>query len=721
MVAAVAPSGPARAEPRRAREPDEAGVVLSGGVEIAWEVFGSGSTTVLLLPTWSIVPSRFWKAQVPYLARHFRVVSFDGRGCGRSGRPASAVDYRAELFVADTLAVLDATGTDRAVLVAFSCGASWGLRTAAEHPDRVLGLVCIAPAVPFAPGHDERGGAFDARHEAPQGWQTYTRHEWLHGDYPGFLSFFFGRMVSEPHSTRQIEDCLAWGRQIAPATLAATEDGRAFEDRAGLVRAAERVRAPLLVVHGDADEIRPHAQGAALAELTGAELLTVAGGGHALPARHPVLVNRAIKEFAHRVVGHGAGAAPVRATWTRSLRRPQRALFVCSPIGLGHALRDVAVADALRAEHPGLVVDWLAQHPVTRVLADRGERVHPASAWLASESAHVESEAGEHDLHAFHAVRRMDETLVANFMVFADLLEREHYDLVVADEAWDIDYFLHENPELKRFAYAWMTDFVGWLPMPDGGDEEVALTADLNAEMLTHRARFRRLRDASLFVGNPDDIVPDTFGPGLPGIREWTAANFDFCGYVTGFDAAEVRDREGLRARLGYDVDHPVCVVTVGGSGVGTHLLGRVLDAAAPARRAVPGLHFVVVTGPRIDPASLPRRHGVRVVGYLPELYRHLAAADVAVVQGGLTTCMELTAVERPFVYVPLRHHFEQTFHVRHRLERYGAGQCLDYSSASEPDLLAESIARQVAAPTAYRPVESDGAARAGARLAQLL
>ena len=64
-------------------------------------------------------------------------------------------------------------------------------------------------------------------------------------------------------------------------------------------------------------------------------------------------------------------------------------------------------------------------------------------------------------------------------MVFSDLVEREHYDLVIGDEAWDVDYFLHENPELKRSPYAWLTDFVGWLPMPDGGAAEAALDGRL--------------------------------------------------------------------------------------------------------------------------------------------------------------------------------------------------------------------------------------------------
>src|SRR5579875_1586167 len=141
-------------------------------------------------------------------------------------------------------------------------------------------------------------------------------------------------------------------------------------------------------------------------------------------------------------------------------------------------------AGALRAELPDLQIDWLAQSPVTRVLEERGERIHPASAHLAGESAHMESEAGEHDLHCFQAIRRMDEILVANFMVFDEVARAEAYDLWIGDEAWELDYFLHENPELKSAGYAWLTDFVGWLPMEDGGPDEAALTADLNAEMI---------------------------------------------------------------------------------------------------------------------------------------------------------------------------------------------------------------------------------------------
>jgi predicted glycosyltransferase len=456
--------------------------------------------------------------------------------------------------------------------------------------------------------------------------------------------------------------------------------------------------------------------GEELARRTGGSLVLLEGSGHGPHARQPVKVNHLIREFVERI------RPPVsRRPWTPAPNRRRRALYLSSPIGLGHARRDLAVACELRKLHPDLEVDWLTQHPVTSVLEAAGEQVHPASRWLANESTHIEHEAGEHDLHAFQAIRRMDETLVNNFMVFAELVEQEHYDLVVGDEAWDVDHFLHENPELKRFPFAWMTDFVGWLPMPDGGGDEAALTADYNAEMLQQRARFARVRDRSVFVGNPEDVVSETFGPGLPRIDDWVRGNFDFAGYVTGFDPASVADRGALRARLGIDRDRPYCVVTVGGSGVGEPLLRRVLDAVPLLRRRVPGLEVLVVAGPRIDPASLPRRRGVSVRGHVPDLYQHLAAADVAVVQGGLTTTMELTAARRPFVYVPLRHHFEQNLHVRHRLERYAAGRCLPYDDAADPDALADAVAGELGREVDYRPVESDGAARAARLLADLL
>lgn len=739
----------------RAAVPDVEGVAERDGVRLAYAVHGTAHDaavpTVVLVPTWSIVPSRFWKAQVGYLARHFRVVTFDGRGSGASSRPAGAEAYTDAEYAADLVAVLDATSTAAAVLVSLSCGAAWSVHVAARHPERVLGMVAIAPScgldVP-TPGRDEV--PWDRPLDTTEGWAKYNKHHWLGGGYDDFVEFFFGRMFHEPHSTKQVEDCVAWAHEITPQVLADTTAGRLGCDGAvceSIVPLARAVTCPVLVVHGSEDRIRPLPFGERLAELTRGSLVVLDGAGHGPPARDPVKVNHLLREFVERVAGPSGApvldplpvpsaapasdpataAAPAaglasRTTWTRALRRPRRVLYLSSPIGLGHAQRDVAVAAALRERHPDVQVDWLAQHPVTRVLAQHGERVHPASVWLRNESGHVEHEAGEHDLHAFQAIRRMDEILVHNFMVFADVVAAGEHDLVVGDEAWEVDHFLHENPELKRFAFAWMTDFVGWLPMPDGGPREAALTADYNAEMIEHRARFGRVRDRSVLVGSLDDVVDEPFGPGMPSVRAWTAENFSCAGYVTGFDpGAAARDADRVRASYGVRDDERLCVVTVGGSGVGAPLLHRVLDAVPAARALAPDLRFVVVAGPRIDPASLPTPPGATVVGYVPDLYRLSAACDVAVVQGGLTTCMELTALRKPFVYVPLRHHFEQNIHVRARLDRYEAGRHLAYEDALDPDGLAEAIAKEVGREVAYRPVETDGAARAADLLADLV
>jgi predicted glycosyltransferase len=408
-------------------------------------------------------------------------------------------------------------------------------------------------------------------------------------------------------------------------------------------------------------------------------------------------------------------------TWTHGLARGRRALYISSPIGLGHAQRDVAIADELRKLHPDLEIDWLAQHPVTAVLDEHGERIHPASAALASESAHITAESSEHDLNAFQAIRRMDEILLNNFMVFHDTVTEGEYDLVIGDEAWDIDHYLHENPELKRTAFVWMTDFVGWLPMPSGGEREAFVTADYNAEMIEHVERFPRIRDRAIFVGEPDDIVADDFGPGLPRIRDWTERHYAFSGYITGFDPQPlIEGREKLRRELGYQPDERVVIVTVGGSGVGEALLRKVIASYPDAARRVNGLRMIAVAGPRIDPASLGAARGVEVRAFVPDLYRHLAACDLAVVQGGLTTTMELAAARRPFLYFPLRDHFEQNRHVRHRLERYGAGRYMEYAT-STPETIAEAIAVELDRPIDYRPVETDGAARAAALIAPLI
>jgi pimeloyl-ACP methyl ester carboxylesterase/predicted glycosyltransferase len=680
-------------EQTRARYPDAEGFVRRNGVRIHWERYGAGARAILLLPTWEIVHSRAWRCQIPFLARMFTVVTFDPRGNGRSDRPLDTAAYDRDERTGDAIAVLDAAGVRRAVVVAWCCAGD-ELTLAVEHADRVERLVLVAPDLELT--------------ETPK----LERYERV-GDWEAFLTDFFADVSSEPHSSKQIEDGLGWASETDAATLLRSlgANWENAEDRARELLG--RLGCPLLVLQGSEDAIVGAGRGSAAAVAGDGELLTMVGSGHAPLMRDPVRFNLELRDFAR-------APAPTERRFTRAAVRPRRALYVSSPIGLGHAHRDVAIARELRRLHPDLQIDWLAQHPVTELLRARGERIHPASAELASESAHIQAEHAGHDLHCFQALRRMDEILLANFMVFHEVVSTEPYDLWIGDEAWDVDYYLHENPELKTAAYVWLTDFVGWLPMPDGGEREAALTADYNAEMIEQIARYPRVRDRAIFVGEPDDIFPGYFGPGLPSIREWTERHYRFSGYAIDFEPVSAGERDRLRTELGYGHDDRVCIVTAGGSGVGTALLRRVLDSWPDAKRLVPELRMVVVAGPRIDPGTIPAADGLEVFGYVPDLDRRLAVCDLAIVQGGLATTMELTAHGRPFIYVPLGHHFEQNFHVRHRLERHRAGRRLEFDEL-RPATLAAVIAAEIGREVDYVPVPSDGAARAAAIIGELL
>jgi len=700
----------------RAKLPSKDGFVQRDGVKVHYEVYGDGPETMVFLPPWSIVHSRVYKAQLPYFSERFRCVAFDGRGNGKSDRPADVAAYSLDNYVADALAVMDAAQAGKAILVGLSLGGLHASVLAAYHPERVKAAILVGTLAVIGPGYSYLAPKhFTARRERFEGWDKYNREHWL-ANYPDFAEHFIRNICSEPHSTKQIEDGIAWANDTTGPVLTKTVEARAIKPSFDVGEAMYRkIRCPTLLIHGDNDQIQPYARAQLVAEITGAELVTVAGGGHNPLGRFPAKCNALIVDFLDRKL---ALAAPRRRASRTG--KAKKALYLSSPIGLGHGRRDIAITRELRKLHPDLQVDWLAQDPVTRLLEANGERVHPLSARLASESRHIELESGEHDLNAFQAIRRMDEVLIANFMIFQDAVEQGGYDLVIADEAWDIDHYWHEHPELKKAKLAWFTDFVGYVPMPANGEHEAFLTTDYNAEMIGHIERHPGVRDRAIFVGSPEDIVPISFGNDLPAMRDWIPKHFDFAGYIIGEHPQAFGSRAELRHRLGYRPDERVCIVTVGGSGVGTHLIKRILQSYPLARARLPELRMILVAGPRIDPQSLNAPAGVEVRAFVPDLDRHLAACDLAVVQGGLTTCMELTAAGTPFLYFPLRNHFEQNFHVAHRLDRYGAGRRMEFAT-STPDMIAEAMVAALQAPTSFKPVEAGGAARAARMLAELI
>jgi pimeloyl-ACP methyl ester carboxylesterase len=277
------------------------GDVRRDGQRIHWEEFGTGPDVLLLLPTWSIVHSDFWRHQVPHFARDRRVVVFDGLGNGGSDRPTDPSCDGDLLVPHDAVAVLDACGVERVTSVLGSSqGGPWALALAALHPERVGSAVFIAPNVPLAPGHPERvaaAGRFLEDLPEHPGWLCWNRAHWL-ADFPDFLRFFFSRCFTEPDSEAEIEHFLEMGLQTTPEVLLATGGDGRTDLTPDLARdLAARVRCPALVLHGDQDAITPVQRGQVLAELCGGELVVMPGSGHEPHCRSPEVTNRIIDDF----------------------------------------------------------------------------------------------------------------------------------------------------------------------------------------------------------------------------------------------------------------------------------------------------------------------------------------------------------------------------------------------------------------------------------------
>ena len=290
----------------RAREPDRAGYAVRSGVRLYYEVYGDGPTTLLLLPPWSIVHSRIWKLQVPYLARHTQVVVFDGRGNGRSDRPAGPSAYDDAELVADALAVLDAVSVQAAVVVGLSAGARVLLVLAADHPDRVRGAVFAGADLVLQDRPNPIEDAFERERDSYDGWGRWNAHHWRR-DQAGFVEFFFSEAFPERHSTKQVEDAVAWALETDAETLVSTHSPRRRVVRpAEALAATEKVRCPSLVMHGDDDHITPLHDGVALAGALGCPIDVVVGGGHCVQARHPVWFNLRLRRFMEEVSGRAS-------------------------------------------------------------------------------------------------------------------------------------------------------------------------------------------------------------------------------------------------------------------------------------------------------------------------------------------------------------------------------------------------------------------------------
>ncbi|MFN2485252.1 MAG: alpha/beta fold hydrolase, partial [Acidimicrobiia bacterium] len=253
---------------------------------------------------WTIIHSRFWKFQVPYLSRHFRVITFDGPGNGKSDRSTDPRHYTADAYADDAVRVLDAVGVERVVAVGVSLGGAYTLRLATMHPDRVRGAVLVAPSLPLAPPLLARAqipaGIRLPYPEDPQGWDKYNLAYW-HDHYEDFLTFFFGEAFSETHSTKAREDAVGWGLETTADVLEAEEKIPTPEFPPPSEEYFDGLTCPVLVIQGTDDHVLNPQVGVEAARLSDGTLISMAGTGHLPIVREPVMFNLVLKDFVEKV------------------------------------------------------------------------------------------------------------------------------------------------------------------------------------------------------------------------------------------------------------------------------------------------------------------------------------------------------------------------------------------------------------------------------------
>jgi pimeloyl-ACP methyl ester carboxylesterase len=302
---------PVVAEPTRARHPDEQGFVEHGdGVYVFYEVYGSDADTICLLPPWPLTNSRVWRCQIPYLSRHFRVIAIDPRGNGRSDRPTHPAAYTRQAHVADVLSVLDATATERAMLVSLSPRAPLALALAVEHPERVAAAAFITPQLwpleefitpfraPVKPHYD--------------GYEKFSRRH-MTEDYIDFVEWFARTVFPHPHSTRQREEVVSHALATDGPTLVAATVGFDMYARDEALALAAEIGCPVLVTQNGGDAFWPKDTSGPFARASGGRLHVFDGLGPFVTARWPVAMNLVLREFFESARGRRAGERDLRS------------------------------------------------------------------------------------------------------------------------------------------------------------------------------------------------------------------------------------------------------------------------------------------------------------------------------------------------------------------------------------------------------------------------
>ena len=403
----------------------------------------------------------------------------------------------------------------------------------------------------------------------------------------------------------------------------------------------------------------------------------------------------------------------------------KRILFISGSFGLGHIVRDLQIANELRRQLPDVRISWLAGEPARTFLIEHGEAVHPAVNKWAEETDILEqiNKASRLKGKLFHAdvisfLIKCRKTWENNVEVFEAIMKNEEYDLVVGDETYELTLALSKRTRITP-PFVMMFDFIG-LDVVSNNPLDRLIVHKWNYEWAKINRKVPRKVLTGIFIGEMEDIPDKSFGFLLPNRRE-SVKNRDgnFVGYIVQFNPEEYRNEQEIRKKLDL-ANEPLIVCSVGGTSIGLPLLELCCTTFPLIRENVPSAKMLLFPGPRIPPDRFNPTEGITVKEYLPNLYEYFAACDLAIVQAGGSTTLELVALNKPFIYFPVEGHCEQQVHVAARLERLHAGVKMQFSQTT-PAILAEAVVSHIGSKVDYPSIRLDGAKNTVSALRSLM
>jgi predicted glycosyltransferase len=384
----------------------------------------------------------------------------------------------------------------------------------------------------------------------------------------------------------------------------------------------------------------------------------------------------------------------------------KKILYVSGSLGLGHVTRDLAVAKAIRSLRPDVEIIWLSSPPASMVLEQAGERLVDGAKDYQKNTAAIEESSEGFRVNLSDMIMGQNKEHKMEFERFRQIAAREKPDVVLGDEASEIAFAVANGKTSDLPPIAMIFDFIKWYPMSASPKDH--LVSWMVNHSGWHNAYKNRAKwtgkDSTLFLGELDDIPDESLGLGLVNARK-VAEITSIVGEVVRFEPGEYADAAAVRKDLGYGAG-PLVMCSVGGTSIGRPLLELCAEAFNIARGTIPDLRMVLVAGPRIDTSKIPRQEGLEIKAYVPDLYKHFAACDLAVVQCGGTTTLELLALQKPFIYFPLEGHFEQRIAVAGKLKRYGATNEMRFYDTT-PEMLASAIKQHIGEPVSYKPINA--------------